>query len=280
MTPTTAITVGAQTVTIERVSARKAAVALGLIRALSRAVPDLQRNWSKFVTEYERENALELNRAQARVRYPPRLVYDAEGQPLKDDAGELVFSPSIVDSLTEEDWERAGHVLRLPKTPTTPEQIIAVLDEALGVAEDHVYRLLALFTMSNADVKAYRRDGSLDERLQGLADDLLDDAMADEVLELAVVVGETVDTQFRAKASELGDRMGNALRVFGMSPTTTGPSTSPDGPSTAKPSSSTDSAPPTTGSPTPSSTSPTTSSSPSEGSSPQTTEPERTPTPA
>jgi hypothetical protein len=176
--------------------------------------------------------------------------------------------PSPLDRMTEADWERAGHKLRLPKAPSGAETIAAVFDRALDLAEDHVYRLLALFVMSNEDVVRYRRDGTLMEVLATRADELLDRAMADEALELAVVCGETIDEQFSAKAAELGDRLGNALKLLGLTSKTRGPrepappATSSDGPSPSTPTSSTDSPAATTdGPPTPSSTSPGTSSS-------------------
>lgn len=255
-----AVTIGGKDRLIERVSARKASRALAILRQLSREAPELQRALADFRREYEATNVIELDRAAARLRFPPRAALNADGEPVLDANGDVILIPSAVDRLTEEDWERSGHVLKVPASPSGAEVVAALFDRALELAESHVYRLLALFLMSNADVKAYRRDGSLDDRLAQEADDLLDDAMADEVMALAVVAGEVVEDQFRTKAAELGGRLGNALRLVGMEWT---PPTSAPTPSTSRPTSSTPSPAPTDGPPTTSSTPPTTSSSPS-----------------
>lgn len=259
---------------LDRVSARKASRALALLRALSKAVPELQRSWARFRTSYEAENFIELDRAQAMLRYPPQAAADAAGDPIREPAtlpdgepnpraGELVMLPSPLDRMTETAWAEAGHRLRLPASPSTEELVVAILDEALEVGEDHVYRLLALFTLSNEEVARYHRDQTLDERLDERVDELLDNAMADELLELAVTAGELVESQFQAKAAKLSGRLGNMGRLFGMAPTTrpttTAPAESPattstDGPSSSTPTSSTASPEPTDGTPTPSST--------------------------
>lgn len=271
-------TIAGDTITIERPSGRKASRALAIIRALSKASPEVQRTMARFTTDYERDNVVELDRAQARIRFPPRPMIDEAGDPVRDDNGNLVMVPSIIDRMTEEDWERSSHSLRLPKSPGTAELIAAVLDVALETAEDHVYRLLALFTIPNREVKALWRGGTLHDELTARADDLLDDAYADELLELAVVCGEVVDDSFVAKAKDLGGRTGNLLRLIGLEPSTMSRTptptaasdpdaeTSTDGPSSSTPPSSTDAEPPTDGASTTPSTPPSTSSSNSQSS--------------
>lgn len=261
------ITLGEREHRIERISARKAARAFAELRAITRAVPEINKAVSTFVRTYEEENVVELDRVQAKMR----------------------FGAETIDTLTEEDWANAGGKLRLPRSPGTTEVILAAFPIALDLAEAHVYRLLALFLMPNEDVARYRKNGELDERLGERADDLLDDAYGDEVMELAVVVGELVDRQFVGKARELGDRLGNALRLVGLGPATpTTPTASRDdatgdpaetstssesGPSASKPTSSTSTPAPTDGSPTPSSTSPTSSSPSSDTASTSTSSP-------
>lgn len=220
------LTLAGQDVTLERVSARKASRILAELRAITAAVPDITRAIGEFVRSYEATNMLELNRTQARYQLPDRTAH-----------------------MTDADWQAADGVLRLPESPATPEVIAAVFPLALDLAEEHVYRLLALFTMSNADVKRYRRDGTLADRLTERADELLDDADVTELMDLAVACGELVDTQIVGKARELGDRLGNLGRLVGLAPATspTAPapepaSTSSDGPSTTRPTSSSDSA--------------------------------------
>lgn len=289
------VTIAGQPVRVERVSARKASRAFALLRHVSKRIPDLTDRWTDYRREYRDKNVRLLSRPEARVRFPPQVVIDpVSGAPIREPdtivvdvggdsqeqpnprAGELVTIPSAVDRMTEQDWQAAGDRYPLHEDPTLPELVLHVFDMALEVAEAHVYRLLALFTMSNEDVAAAHKDGSLEDTLAERADDLLDEAMADEVLELAVACGEVVDEQFRRKVDELGDRAGNALRLFGMGPTrTSGP---PNGQQTSTPDSSTDgpsrSAP--DGPPTSSST-PTTSSSSESESSQTTPEPELEP---
>jgi hypothetical protein len=292
------IPIGDTTYNLERVSGRKASRAMALVRQLSKSAPELQRRWAEFTTAYERDNYIEVDRAQAALRFPPRPVVDPEtGEPvlgratLEDgapnpEAGKPLMLPSPLDRMTEEDWAQSGNVVKLRSTPSRQETVIAVLDYALEVAEESVYRLLALFTVSNADVKRVWKDGGqpaitalLDER----ADELLDEGYADELVALAVEVSELVDDQFRRKIrEELGERVGNLLALFGIernptpdgateSPQTTadgaeeGSSTTSDGPSPMRlvsSSTSDESAP--DGDPTTSSTNNGTSSSSSE----------------
>lgn len=287
------VAVGGRDYIIERPSARKSSSAFRLLRAVSATVKAVTAELGKFDREYAQDHVIELDRAQARMRYPRRPLLNEDAGPVLepptigegDDrrpnprAGELVMAPSPLDSLTEADWERAGHVLRLPEAPSTVERVGAVFDLAMEQAEEELYRLLALFTIPNADVKALRREGRLDEELDRRADELVDDGGLEELLELAVVIGEVIDDQFRSKADELGKgRLGNALRLLGIdlptssteetpeapqttseTPQTTG-STNGQASSSSRPLSSSDSDARSDGSPTPPST-PTTDSS-------------------
>lgn len=260
MTPTNTVSLGGRDVVIERPSARKASVALGLLKAVAAAVPDLTSKWGSFVATYEATHYTDLDRTQARLRFPQRPVFTPEGDLLTDDAGDPVMAPSLVDSMTQEDWERSGHKLRLPRSPQREEVIAALLPDVVDVAETEVAKLLVLFTLPNADVKAWRRDGSLPDKLTEKADDLLDDTDATDVLELAVVIGETIDDAFRRKIEVLGDRVGNALRVIGLGPPKTQTSDATDAPIPGEPpteptpTSSTDSPEPSAGDPMTSST--------------------------
>ena len=265
-------TVNGDTVVLQRPSGRKAARALAELRQAGGAAKEITKAYGLFVREYEEANVIELDRVQARMEFPKRPVLDVAGDPVRDADGEVVLAPSVIDTMTEDDWERSGGKLRIPKSPSLSETIMAVLPQALELAEDRVYRLLALFLMPNEDVKRLRAEGLLDQELQKRADDLLDEAYADELVELAVAAGELVDNTFRRKAEELGDRLGNAMRLIGLGqriPTTNQdpePLDATNGASDTKPTSSTASPAPTETSPapSPSSTSPTTSSPPSE----------------
>jgi hypothetical protein len=272
-TPPHTVELGGRIVSIERPTGLKASRALALMRALSKAMPDLQSDLARFRREYERENVLELDRVQAKLRFPPRPLVDDAGEYLVDEHDEVRYMPSPVDRLTDEDWVNAGGVYKIAASPSTPEVIAALFDRALEVAEEHVYALLALFTIGNRELKAARAAGGLEELIASTVEELLDDAYADELLELAVVVGETVDHHFVRKTRELGARTGKALRLLGIdlptkvrpqeeqAETTTSSSTSTDTPSDSRPSSSTDTAASTDGPPTSPSTPRGTSSS-------------------
>lgn len=283
-------TVAGEPVTLERPSARKASRALAILRAITKAIPEIQSAAAKARIDYERENFVELDRVQARMRYPARPLLDDDGKPILTEANEPVLLPSPVDAMSDADWEAAGGVFRMPQSPTAGELIAAIADLALELAEEHVYRLVALFTMSNEDVARHWKAGDLNEALDDAVDDLLDRAYADELLELAVCAGELVEDQFTRKVSDLGARLGNLRRLFGMAPpssssssTTTEEAPSPTdsstpGPSSSTPTSSTDSPAPadTDGAPTTSSSSPGSSSSSSKnGSTPTTPSDER-----
>lgn len=278
-------TINGEVVELERVSGRKASRALAQLRRIGKAMPSLQNKLADYEREYEASNYVELDRVQARLRYPQQRLVDADGMPLYEPAeingepnpkaGEPMWLPSPIDLISEADWEQTGGVLRRPKSPEWGDKIFAIFPDALEEAEEDVYRLLALFLLSNAEVKELWRSGGLDAELKAKADDLIDDALGDEIMELAVVVSELVDDQFVRKARQLGGRLGNLGRLVGLEPTsltlpTTPTPAPPSGPSSLTPTSSTDSPVPTDGGPTPSSTPPGSFSVPSEDESPET----------
>lgn len=248
------LTIAGREVTVERVSARKASRAFAILRGVSDKLPAIVGRLGEASAEYERTHYIELDRAQAWRRYgaPTPLVED--GEFVRDGAGEIVTVPSGIASMSEDDWQAAGNKLRVPQEAPDEYKWAAVFDRALELAEDHVYRLLALLTMSNDDVKRAWRAGTLKDDVDDLVEDLIDDAYADELLELAVVCGEVVDEQFTSKVRSLGtSRLGNALRLLGIDPTTMGSQT-PQGPtqtpeSTTSPTPTTSTAPPSSSTP-------------------------------
>jgi hypothetical protein len=254
-----------RTVTIEPPSGRKASRAFALIRAIGREAPELITAWGEFETTYQAEHYVEIDRANAELRYGPEpLVREGELVVYPDGhakAGEPIMLPGALESMTEEAWRAVDNKLRLPERPGLEAKLANIIrHDAIERAEENVYRLVALFAMPNADVKRYRQDGSFNERLEDLVNELLDDADLIDLLELAVVAGEVIDEQFRTKAEKLGGRMGNALRVLGLEPRTLAPQTAPEAPQTA-PSAAT----PTPDSPATSTDTPSSSSSTSSG---------------
>lgn len=259
------ITIGGQERRIEPFSGRKVNRALRLLKAIAKAVPELLDIRAEFIRRYEAANYVELDRAQALLRYgAPVAVTTPEGELARDAEGRLETVPSPLLAMSEDAWAQTDHKLRLPRSPSTEEQLWAIFPEAFDKAEDLIVRLLALALMPNHDIKEHARKGDLDEHLGAAGEDLLDDALGDELLELAVAAGEVVDDQILAKARRLraDDRLGNALRLLGLSPESLTPSKSPDDTTPAPtPSSSTDSPEPSDGAPSASSSSTTSSTS-------------------
>lgn len=226
-----------RTVTIERVSGRKASSAFAIIRGISGKVPALVHKWGEFQAEYERTHTTEVDRTMALVRYGPRPLVDEAGFPLRypdtiavgegdqartephPHAGDVVMAPSPLESMADEAWAAQGNVMRMPRSPSWGESAIAVLPDILEEAEDHLYRLLALFTMSNGDVKSLRASGDLRAELERQGDELAEEYL-DDIFELAVACGDVVDGTFRRKAAALAERggMGNVLRLLGLNP--------------------------------------------------------------
>lgn len=285
------VTIAGEERRLERISARKASRAFAILRAIANEAPELAQAWGEFEAEYAESHYIELDRAQAEYRFGPEPLV-VEGQVVRyeaghDRAGDVVMLPGALERMTDEAWASTGNKLRLPRSPSLEEKVLNVVTKAAAndddelAAERHIYRLAALLLMPNADVKRYRREGSLNEKLDELADEVLDEAGLEELLELVVAAGEAVDAQFRGKVDELGDRLGNALRALGINlapqraqtaaqdpqtPTQTmdGETTSSDTRSTSRPTSYGDGAESSDTTPTPSSINPGTSSELSE----------------
>jgi hypothetical protein len=265
------VKLGDRTVTIEPFSVRKGIRVIRSVEQVAKGVPELLGEWGEFTRNYEATHVTEIERATARWRFGPRPLLEQvpllsdEDVPVRDARGDIVFintpkiengepvmGPDPLAHMTEEDWVASGHKLRMPSSPDLSEKVMAILPKALEVAEKETLGLLALLAMSNGEVKHAERSGFVDthqERIEAMLDLPFDD-----LIELAVVAGEVVDTQFQARVKKLGERLPNALRLFGirMQPKTSETSS----PSSSKTSaeSSTDSPTPTDGTSEPSST--------------------------
>jgi hypothetical protein len=187
-------------------------------------VPGLLDKRAAFVRAYEATNYIELDRAQATLRYgAPVAVQTVSGDFVRDEDGKLETVPSPILAMSEEAWAQSGHKLRLPKSPTETEILWALFPDVFEQAENLITQLLALVLMPNQDVKRYARDGSLDEMMQEAGDELLDDALGDELLEVAAAAGEVIDDQLirKARALNADGRLGKLGSLIGMEPTTT-----------------------------------------------------------
>lgn len=279
----TTVLIGGEERTIERLSARKSSRVLAVLRAITDKVPKIITAGTEFRLAYEREHFDEYDRVQLRMQYPAKLLVDGNGEPIREPAtyddgtpnpkaGEQVWAPSIADQITEAEWAASGNVFRQPREASDAEVSAHLFALIIEHAEEDLYRLLALFLMSNADVAEAWKSGDWNAELDRRAEELLDNCYGDELLELAVACSERVDDQFVRKARGLGSRLGNLGRLVGLTtseqqeattnlePIPTIPDEPTDTPSSSTPNSSTPSPAPTDGPPTPSSTLPGTSS--------------------
>lgn len=270
------VSIGGKTVTVEEFNGRKSTTAITLLRYISKRMPNLSKEWGDFVREYEATHSVELDRVQAQQRFGSRpLVQDGEPVYKRDpetgkETDEFVMIPSFLDRMSEADWEKAGNKLRIPQSPSAVEIGLQLFPDVFDAAQEYVLKLLALLVTPNEVVNQKGRAGDkeLDKYLHDKGQDLLDQGMLEELMELAVVGGETITDQYARKAEQLGGRLGNALRLVGIkwNPTsqteaTTGTTTS-EAPSSSSSTSSTDSPKPTDGTSEPSSTEPAGESSP------------------
>jgi hypothetical protein len=275
------VTVGDETITLEPFSGRKAIRVIRTIERITKGVPAILEEWARFTREYTENNVTEMDRATAHHYFRPDVLTEevpmvgddgnamvaTDGTPLTYSRpmlrdGEAMLGPDPLAHLTDADWVASGNKLRLPRSPSFEERVMAVFPSALDLAEDEVTQLLAVLATPNKELKRHARDGSLGDYIKERADDLLD-APATDLMELAVASGEMVDEQFSAKLKELGDRAPNVLRLLGLTRSPTSQNgTSKKQSYATNPSSSTDSPPSTDGTNEPSSTAPIGDSSP------------------
>lgn len=200
-------------VTVERFTVAKAMRAITLFGLIQKQVPHINKLMAEFRHEYRRNNAIELDRVQAKMRFGPEPVLGDDGNPLLTDDGDVLTVPSPIDRMTAEDWERAGQVLRLPSSPSMGEVMFAVFPEAWEHAEQPVRKLLALIAMPNDQVSRHVAAGTIQDELEEYAREVIDQAYLEEVMELAAVGAEAFEQQVFEKAKSVGTRLGN---LFGL----------------------------------------------------------------
>jgi hypothetical protein len=265
------VTVNGNIIRIESFSARKGLRILRLLEHTAKGVPEIQTAWANYTRDYEATHTIDLDRAMARSQYPPSPLLreepvlidgiaqaDANGRPLVrrepmfGEDGKVLVGPDPLGHITEADWAASGNKLREPKSPSSAEQIVAVLPLAIELAEDEVAKLLGLIAMTNSDVKRYGKENldTLWEKAAEYGDEILEAPM-EQVVELAVVAGECVQETYMVKVVErLGERLTSIARLVGMdvsARTAPGKQTSSTEASTTSPTSSTDSPEPTDG---------------------------------
>lgn len=281
------VEVAGERVAIQRPSTLKGTRALVLFQEIADAVPTLLDEAAEVAKTKRANQSVELTVAEAKLEFAPKplridgvLQLDADGKP--------IMAASPLDSMTADDWERSGGVLRIdPGPPTNWEIGMSLFSTAYKASQEQVMQLLALFLISNRDLKAARINGDIDQLIEARGLELADDSFLDEIPELAVAIAEVMESNLRRKVAGLGVRVGEALRTYGVetgwvpqsmktpngsdgSPEETATATTNHGSSTSSPES-------MDGPPKPSSTPPLTSSSTSEDSSTPSEPPSVTP---
>jgi hypothetical protein len=228
-------------VTVERPNGVKVTRSFAILRSISTRLPEIAKAWGDYQRDYRQSHATLVDRGYAMLRWGPQPLL-SDGAPVlfpstdgdgnaHPKAGEVVIVPSPLEAMSEEAWAARGQKIEMPADPPRAELVAAVFDRALDVAEEHVYRIVALFTITNDEATSLwiKGDGALDKRIGERVEELLSRVYGDELIELATVVGEVVEDNFVRRVNELGDRAGKLLRLVGMGPT---PATSPETPQT------------------------------------------------
>jgi hypothetical protein len=236
------VRVGDRTVIVGRFRGYKATKMMQEAAAIGRRYPKIGKDLAAFKQAYGDENQIALDRAAAEFK-------------LGEAAREI----------SDKAWDSSGGVIRLRKSPTFEEQIVAIFPDLFEHAQQHVVRLLALVAASNSELREAYDDGDdagVDRMLEQRGRDLLFEADAEELLDLALAGVEVGKAQFAPMRERLGKLMGQlglqtapTTETAPDPATTAKPSASPTTPprSETRPPSSTDSPAPTAGPPTPSS---------------------------
>lgn len=213
----TTVNIGGRDIAVQRFTLAKAMRVLTLLSLIQKSIPQITKAISEFRHDYESENVVELDRVQAKMQYGPRPILGEDGEvAVHKETGEPLFAPSPVDRMTEQDWERAGQSLKIRKSPSPTELMMAMFPLAIEHAEQPVMRLLALVTMDNDQVTQFIGRDEIWEQVDQRIRDTIAPAPLEDLMELAVVVGETIEGQVMQKAKALGGRTGNLLRLLGI----------------------------------------------------------------
>jgi hypothetical protein len=217
MSEQTKVTIGGNERTVPVLNGVRALESLRLIQEIMQVAPDVMRKRAAFIKTYGEENAEILSRGQAKVRFPPRPVYNAQtGDPVLDENGQV----RLVDPLgriSEHDWASMSNALVIKPAPGDLEVGLVMVQDVLSKALLPFTRLLGLLMANNGDVLTHMfNDSDLDEWLEKEGRKILNDADIDELIELVIVAIEVSNNRVKKKLEKMGDRVGNVLSVFGL----------------------------------------------------------------
>lgn len=189
------VRVGDRNVTIGRFRGYKATKLMQEAAAIGKRYPRIGKDLAAFKREYAEENAITLSRTEAEYQLGERAK-----------------------AITDKAWDQVGGELRLRRTPSAEEQVIRVFPDLLEHAQTGVVRILALLAASNDELRAAWDEGddkAVDEMLDAKGADLLFDADAEELLNLALAGAEVGRAQF----APLRERLGKLTAQLGLTQT-------------------------------------------------------------
>jgi hypothetical protein len=115
------VKIGDRDVTLEEPCIAKVEEIGKRLSNVGKGAPDLQRRLAQFVRDYERDNAVQMDRHTALVRAPKRVKH-----------------------LSESDWKQMGQKVTLPVSPTGTEQLLAMAPYVFDEAREQALEVVAL----------------------------------------------------------------------------------------------------------------------------------------
>lgn len=211
------VQLGNRTVEIQDLSGRKALRAMAIVRSIADGWPEILRRIAAFTREYEEENYVLLERAEARHRFPARPLM-VDGELVRDENDDLVYGRDPLAHMSDADWEKSDNKLKIRQSPSRNEVFAAVFPEAFDIAREQVTALLALGVIENSELSRVAIDNGpegVEDLLTERGNTLLDEDLG-ELMNLAVVIAEVVEEQLSKEIKQLGGRTGKFLKLFGL----------------------------------------------------------------
>lgn len=172
------VKVGDRDITVEEPSIYKTELIGDKLAAIGKDAPEIQIELAKFVARYEKENAVVLDRASAKVRVP-----------------------HLVGDLTEEDWKSVGNQVRLPRSPSGTEQVLAILPTVFTKAREQALEIVAILVVENS---ALEDEARLKDEIKKTKRFLRLHAKPSQLISLLSECTEVVKEVLEAHKEELG----------------------------------------------------------------------------
>lgn len=279
------VTIGGEEHRIADFSAFKAIYAMSEVSAIQNVWRDVLTAGAEFKRQYEAEHYVEIDRAEARRQFPPRVLLEdvpistetgmlvEDGVPLLRQVpmirdGQPIMGPDPLGHLTDEDWQASGQKLRIADSPEPMLEIAAMVEAGFRMARTQVLRLIALAIAKNSDLEAWENEGgdaAIAAQLDAAAQSLMHRASMAEIVRLAIATAEAMRDELAVPFGEAREAMARLRPTPEPDEQTPEPmrvETPPSGEPTSSPTSSTDSPADTADGPPTSSTAPAGESSP------------------